>query len=214
MASDNESSYDESSTKAASSRKKTAPILRGIPPSRQKPSTVAPFYGMSGALLQAPNQSQDGARMTASSVEIINPHASLRPNLDDFWPRDDQSADRDEVTNNNGNTWTGEGLERAYRMQIQALSDPQTPESQRRTYEQKLLALAPILSGFVPGAINALQALAKTCSAKIQGQSISSRPLTPQMTKTARVRKGRSDKRRKHPQMDRGPRQMTNHTFF
>lgn len=211
-ASENESSHDGDSVKAASRPKKVVPTSRDRPPPHQRPSPVAPSY-MSGALVQPSDWSQNDARPAALSVEL-NSHASLQPNVHGSRPRDNQSADSDVLTNDTDNTWTGGGLQKAYKMQIRALSDPQTPESQRRAYEQKLLALAPILSVFAPGTITALQALAKTCSARSQSHSASPQPLTPQTTKTARVRKRKSDNRRGHPRTDRGPRQMNNHHRF
>lgn len=212
-ASETECSRYETPVKTSSTRKKAAPISRETPPSHHKPSRVAPFYGMSGALLQPPDWSQHGSRPAAPSVEIINPHCSFRPNHD-FTPRENKSADLEEMRDSTDRAWTGAGLERAYIMQIRALSDPQTPESQRRSYEQKLLALAPILTGLVPGAITALQALAKTCSTRDQNDSASPRSLTLRTNKKARVRKRRPDNRPGHPRTDRGPRQRNTHDRF
>ncbi|KAJ5438017.1 uncharacterized protein N7458_009015 [Penicillium daleae] len=207
-------SNDEDSDEEASASEGVAPVLRGTPPSRSRPSPVSSFYGMSGALLQPPDRHQYHTQLAAPSVQIFNCRAPLRANLEDSRCRYNHSADSDEMTDHTDSIWTGAGLERAYRMQIRALSDPQTPESQRRTYEQKLLALAPILSGFAPGIVNALQALAKSSSAKPKGQSTSSRPLTPQTSKKTKVRKERRDRRRRHPGTERVPRQTTNHKFL
>lgn len=211
MASEYESSHDEDSVKVASIRKKATPISRESPPSPQRPSPATPY--LSGASVQASDWSQIDARSATLSVEI-NSHGPLQPNLDGYRPRDNQSADSDRSTNITDNTWTGGSLQEAYKMQIRVLSDPQTPESQRRACERKLLALAPILTSFTPGTITALQALAKTQSARSQSHSASPQPLTPQTTRKDRVRKRKSDKRHGHPRTDRGPRQMNNHSHF
>ncbi|KAJ5896979.1 uncharacterized protein N7473_006378 [Penicillium subrubescens] len=205
-ASENEFPHDEDSVQAASPRNNVTSTSRESPLSHQRPSPVTSCY-MSGEV------AQNDARPVALSVEI-NSRASLQPNVDAYRPRDNQSADTDRLTDNTDNTWTGEGLQKAYKMQIRALSDPKTPQSQRRAYEQKLLALAPILTGFAPGTITALQALTKTCSTKSQSHSASPRPLTPQTNKKARVRKRKSDNQSGHLRTDRGPRQMNSRNQF
>lgn len=207
-------SNGENSDEEASIRDEATPIFRASSPSRQRNISVSSFYGMSGALLEPHNQSSTRTRPIVPSVEIIDSHTPVRTDHDGPRPRDNHCAQSDEMADTTDNPWTGAGLESAYRMQIRALSDPQTPESQRRAYEHKLLALAPIFSGFAPGTVNALQALAKASSTKAPAQPNSSRPLTPQTSQRARVRKEKFNKRRRHPRNDTGPRQGTNHTFF
>ncbi|KAJ5369145.1 uncharacterized protein N7496_008905 [Penicillium cataractarum] len=207
-------SNGENSDEEASIREEATPIFRASSPSRQRPISASSFYGMSGALLEPRNQSPNRTRVIAPSVEIINSHTPVRTDHDGPRPRDNERAESDEMLDTTENIWTGAGLESAYRMQIRALSDPQTPEKQRKTYENKLLALAPIFSGFAPGTVSALQALAKASSKKDPAQPSSSRPLTPQTSQRARVRKEKPNKQRRQPRTDRGPHQRTNHTYF
>lgn len=72
--------------------------------------------------------------------------------------------------------------------------------------------ISPVES--VTCAVNALQALAKTCSAKLRDQTAPSRPLTPQATKKTKVSKTKPSKQHRHSQIPRGPRRMATHRFF
>ncbi|KAF3392854.1 hypothetical protein F1880_008765 [Penicillium rolfsii] len=209
-ASENDFSHDEDSVKLAPTRNDTTISSRESLLSHQRSSPRTLSY-MSGTSEQPSDWSQSEVRTAGISVEIDS-RASLQPGMDISRLRDIQSADSDTSTDAD-NTWNEGGLQKAYQMQIRALSDPQTPESQRRVYEQKLLALAPILSGFSPGTITALRALTKTSSAKSQSPSTSPRPLTPQTNIKARVRKQKSDKRHDH-RTDQGPRQVSGHRRF
>ncbi|CEJ61194.1 hypothetical protein PMG11_09732 [Penicillium brasilianum] len=214
LPSNDEDSDVEGSDHETSTREEAAPILRASPPSRRGPESVSPFYGMSGALMQPPNRSANCTRPLPSSVEILNCRTPLRADRGGYRPRDKQCAETDDMADNTDNTWTGAGIEEAYRMQVRALSDPQTPESQKRTYEQKLLALAPILSVFAPRTINALRELVKARSTRFSAPSTSSRPLTPQTFKRTKVRKEKSSKQRRHPRMRKEPRQTATHVSF
>lgn len=213
VASVNRSSHDEDFDEGASPREQIAPISQVSTPC-QRSRSESTFYGMSGALLETPNRQQHCSRPPAPSVEIITTRTSLPGNQDRPGPEGNRSSDSDDALGTTDNTWTGPDLENAYKMQILALSDPKTPDSDRKRYEQKLLALAPILSGFAPDTVNALQALAKACSAKIQGQAAPSRPLTPQTRKKMKVCKTNSSKQHRPPPAPRGPRRMATHRFF
>lgn len=214
VASVNLSAHDEDFGEGASSRKQVGLISRVSTPSRQRSRSESTFYGMSGALLETPNRQQHYTGPPSPSVEIITTRTSLPENLNCPGPEGTRSSDSDDVLDTTENTWTGPGLENAYKMQILALSDPKTPDSERRSYEQKLLALAPILSGFAPDTVNALQALAKACSAKLQGQVPPSRLLTPQTSKKTKVCKTNSSKQHRPSSAPRGPRRRPTHRFF
>ncbi|KAI2788014.1 hypothetical protein POX_f08397 [Penicillium oxalicum] len=82
----------------------------------------------------------------------------------------------------------GGSLEVVYREHVQALSNPKTPESQRKVYEQTLLDLAPILCAAPISAAEALHRFAQMSYSR-QNSSSPSRPHAARACQDAKIKK-------------------------